>query len=1313
MLRLTVRTVVLKKLISSFMRNWIILCLQLVLLPAFAQDQRIWIHPNRGQWEQPIRYRVELTHGKIYLENSGFTYHLDNSGEILHPQHAGHAHSTTNPAVLEQHVIRHTFENASTPNTLEQDPSPFYRNYFLGKDPSKWQSQVYSVGQIIQQNIYPGVNLYYQGKSHQLAYAFELQAGVNPSIIQLRIGGANRVFIDPSGRLHEEHRFGEVITSAPKAWNISADGKRTKLAVRFQLKGTTLSYVFPAGFDPTQKIFIDPELTFSTFTGSTSDNWGFTAAPDAVGNVFGGGIVFASGYPITQGAFDATFGNASGTGVDIGISKFNASGSSLLYSTYLGGSGSETPHSIVCNAAGELFVFGVTSSNNFPITAGAFQGAFMGGPSENENNIPFTNGVDLFLAKLNPTGTSLLASTFVGGMSTDGLNTGILQFNYGDQFRGEIVLDALGNPCVASTTLSANFPTNNGFQLFLNGTQDAVVFKMNSNLTNMIWSSFLGGPGLDCANALQVSSSGEIYVAGGSTSPSMNFGNGHQPTNAGGLSDGFVARLSAGIPVLSGGTFMGTNEYDQTYFVQLDLNNNVYVFGQTEGLMPISPGTYGVANSGQFIRKYTPNLQTLSWNTTIGAGSGHVEISPTAFLVSDCYEIYLSGWGGTVNTIQSASQAVNSSSNGFPVTPDAFQSTTNGSNFYIAVLTPDAAGLEYATYMGGQTSSSNHVDGGTSRFDKSGRIYHAVCGGCSSNDFGFTTTQGVYSPNNPSPNCNMAVFKFELNQIEAIVGEPAPLICLPNPVVFNNNSSNGDVFQWNFGDGNTSTAVNPSHTYAGPGNYTVTLVVSDAAGCFSPDTTTFQVNIGDFNGSVDVPNAPICPGDTYQLNASGGASYQWSPANLVSNPTIPNPTTTLTETTTFTVVITDSCGTDTQQVTVTVLEGAATASNDTSVCIGNSVPLFATGGGTYAWSPTTSLDDPTSATPIATPTEPTTYQVTVISPTGCSFSADVFVNVFFTPPAPVIPDTVTICAGTSTSIQVSGADSYTWSPPTFIAPTTGNMVTVNPPQDTWYYCDFTNACGTKQDSVLVDVTVATIQAFNDTIICIGETANLSATGGISYQWSPSNSLNSSAGNQVVASPNQATTYTVVGTDAFGCTDTATVLVDVYPLAFIQTVPDIYAFFGDVVQLGATSTTPGTYIWSPSEHLSCVVCSSPTADPNQNFTYFVTYTDANGCSDSDSIQIIYDAVIYVPNTFTPNQSLMNDIFQAVGGNVKTFEMTIFNRWGEQIKTLRSLDEFWDGTYKDLPCPDGTYIWKLTYTDYQDQEFKRVGHINLLR
>jgi gliding motility-associated-like protein len=158
---------------------------------------------------------------------------------------------------------------------------------------------------------------------------------------------------------------------------------------------------------------------------------------------------------------------------------------------------------------------------------------------------------------------------------------------------------------------------------------------------------------------------------------------------------------------------------------------------------------------------------------------------------------------------------------------------------------------------------------------------------------------------------------------------------------------------------------------------------------------------------------------------------------------------------------------------------------------------------------------------------------------------------------------------------------------------------------------------------------------------------------------------------------------------------------------------VYAFIGDQIVLGATSSSPGTIYWSPAEFLSCVVCLNPIANPNKNFIYTVYFTDINGCQASDNVHIYYDAIIYIPNTFTPNNSMLNEIFKAEGGNIKQFKLTIYNRWGEKIKILTSLDDYWDGTYKGIPCQDGTYVWKLEYTDFSENEFKRVGHINLLR
>lgn len=1284
----------------------ILIILTFFLTAFWAASQQVWLHPNKGQWDSEIEYMVELSKGHLYIDKKGFTYNLLEGSSHQH-DHAESEHQEKE--VFKQHVIQSHF-NGSTWNgeRIEESLSSFYRNYFLGNDQSTWKSKVYSVEKSTFVNFYDGIDLVFDGSSQKLKYSFFVDPGVDAAIISYDIKGSESIYLK-DGALHILTRFGEIIEEKPVAWT-EKDGRRTSVPIEFRLDGERVSFHFPKGYNSEEMLVIDPYLVFSTFTGSTADNWGFTAAPDPAGNLFAGGIVFSPGYPVTTGAIDVSYnpGTETGYNIDLGITKFNDVGTSLLYSTYLGGTGNETPNSIISSPAGELFILGVTSSPNFPMGGTPYDNSFNGGPSVIGNNLGFT-GSDIYIARLNPTGTSILASTYVGGSGTDGLNLTNLHYNYGDQFRGEIVLDVTGNVYVASTTQSADFPVVLGSQGSLSGSQDAVLFKMPPTLNTLSWSTFYGGSNNETGNSVQIASNGDVYMAGGTTSSNLPLLTGNDLT-FNGITDGYVTRFNGMTGASLSGTYMGYGEYDQAYFVQLDIDDYVYVFGQSQSAWPITAGCYGTPNSGQFIQKYSSNLMTINWTTMVGGGSGNVEISPTAFLVSDCYDIYFSGWGGLINQY---AQATSSTSNGFQCTPDAFQLTTNGNNFYIAVLDQDASALKYGTYMGGFNSSSNHVDGGTSRFDKSGRIYHAVCGACGGNDFGFTSTPGVWSPNNPSSNCNLAAFKFELNTIEAIVSEPQTIICLPNPVVFNNNSANGNSFYWNFGDGTTSTDVNPSHVYGGPGNYTVTLVVSDSNGCFSPDSVEFDVQIGDFQGGIVTPSGAICPGEPFQLESFGGANYAWSPATVLDDSTSATPIAIVYSTTTFTVIVSDSCGVDTLQIVLPVYVDNPNISNDTSICIGNSAQLFASGGGSYLWAPASSLNDPLAENPIATPDSTTQYTVEITSINGCVFHDSVLVSVFYTPPIPVMPESLQMCVGTSVDILVSGGDMYVWSPNYQISSLSGSYVTVSPEDDFTYYCDFYNACGYARDSVFIDVVEATIQAGNDTIICPGESVILWASGGISYNWSPSGSLNNTATSQVIASPSSATVYTVVGVDLTGCTDTASVQVDLFPQPFIQTSPDVFAIYGDAIQLSATSTTNGPFIWSPAEYLSCVSCTSPIAIPNQNMTYSVSYTDENGCSASDVVHIYYDPILYIPNTFTPNDDEHNQGFRISANNIRSFELLIFDRWGELIFTMDDFDDYWDGTFKGLPCQDGTYVWKIKYIDFLDKVYEQTGHINLLR
>lgn len=1269
----------------------------------FGQENRVWLHPNKGQWDEHVDYQVELAGGRMYIEGNRFTYDFYTIPERHH-----HTNEKT-PHKVGRHVVRANFLAAQKPtNYIEKEQSDFYRNYFLGSDPSKWHSGLYASSHVVGKQIYPHTDLEFKGGESTLKYSWILDNKGDYTQIKWEYEGASGVEIKQDGSIQINHSLGYFTEGKPVAW-VLKDGVKIFVEVAYKLEKGQLS--FQLGKLPTdyQSLIIDPTLTFSTFSGSTADNWGFTAAPDEAGNLFGGGIVFATGYPLTAGAYDMSF--AGGT-VDIGITKFTKKGDALLYSTYLGGASSETPHSIVSSPSGELFVFGVTSSNDFPVSANAFDNSFNGGFSTKIDGLNFENGTDIYVAKLSADGKSLLASTFVGGNSNDGVNTSDLNFNYGDQFRGEIIYSE-GSIYVASSSESSNFPATGGGQNSLSGTMDAAVFKMPETLSTLTWCSFLGGSGVETGNGIQIAKNGNLFVAGGSTSPNMGFATGHD-LSASTTSDGYVARINSTTGAKMSGTFIGLAGYDQTYFVQLDLSDNVYVLGQSATNMTPTAGKYSNPNSGQFVMKYTNDLTTRIWNTCIGASTGNPELSPSAFLVSDCNEIYIAGWGGKTNFNNSANTT--STTNGFPVTSDAFQNTTTGSNFWIGVLASDATELRYGTFMGGPngTAAGDHVDGGTSRFDKSGAIYHAVCGACGGIANGFTTTPGVWSPTNKSTNCNLAAFKFELNKIEADVEVGANLYCTGSEIVIQNTSKNGDVFFWDFGDGTTSTQFNPTHSYSTAGTYTIFLRVSDSEGCFSADSITFELEIAPFPGLILNPGGTVCPNTSVQLEASGGTSYLWFPATAVSNTTIPNPIGTVSETTTIYCFISATCGSDTLSTQIVVNSSPYTLPNDTVLCDGGTLNLPTTGFTTVSWSPATYLDDATSMNPLCTPLDTIVYSFSGETTAGCTILKQIEILVQFGSPAPQLADTLKYCKGTSGEASITGADSYSWSPPVFISSTTASNVQISNPNPGYYYCLATNTCETVRDSIYVEILQASIGVIGDPFICIGDSTILTARGAVSYQWSPEvNPLESSYEN-VYAGPAIPTTYKVIGTDSRGCVDTAFFDLGLYPRATVHVYYDeTVHYIGDIVSLNAQGNSNGTYLWTPPISLSCTTCPSTLANPRKSTNYKVIFTDGNGCVAIGKVKLFYSSLLHVPNTFTPDGDKFNNTFFAEGTEINDFHMEIFNRWGELMFESDDMNVSWDGKFNGESCKEGVYVWTIEYVDAQNEKQELTGHVTLLK
>lgn len=824
-----------------------------------ANAQSLVFVENKGQWDEPFLFRTYGMQTELFVEKSGFTVLVgdEENNKILHEAKKGKLEGTQS---LRFHSYKMRWLDANPePKVSGDKPEPFYMNFFLGKDKSKWRQGVHPVRAIDIQAVYPGVDVRVASSNANPKVDYIVGAGADPSQIKVQYNGLDGIEIK-NGRLILKTSVGIVEELEPYAYQ-DVQGERVEIECVYQLiNNNTAGFVFPKGYDKNLELIIDPEVEFASLTGSIPDNWGFTATYDPEGNLYGGGIINGMSYPVSEGAFQITFAGGTVGSVmpcDIGISKFSSDGSSLLYSTYIGGAQNDYPHSMIVDSEGNLYISGKTSSSDFPTTTGSYD--------------PTHNGAfDIFVLKLNANGTDLLASTYIGGSGNDGLNvdddfsgvTTSLKYNYGDNARSEILLDQLENVYVAAASQSTNFPvTATAVKTTLSGTQDGVVFKLNNNLSSLMWSTYLGGSSDDAAYVLAFNSDKSIfYVAGGTQSTdfmSSYMSGGYWSTFQGGSADGFICKFqnSGSYPLLTA-THIGTDEYDQVYGIQVDKDDDVYVMGQTLGDFPVTSGTYSVANSRQFLMKLGPDLDVNIYSTVWGKGATPMpNIVPVAFLVDTCEHVYISGWGGTI---------AGGSMTDMPITSDAFQPTTDGNDFYFIVFQEDATELLYATYFGSPTKME-HVDGGTSRFNPNGEVYQAICASCGPGSSSFPATSGAWSATKGSTttNCNLGVVKIAFN-LGNVIAHAVPLPsdrgCPPFEVTFNNLSLNANNYFWNFGDGATSTDESPTHIYTEEGVYTVMLIAENENGCIPIDTAyiTITVTMADIEADFEYEIIDSC-----------------------------------------------------------------------------------------------------------------------------------------------------------------------------------------------------------------------------------------------------------------------------------------------------------------------------------------------------------------------------------------------------------------------------------------------------------------------
>lgn len=1167
---------------------------------------------NDKQWPEQVQYRAGLPGGAVFFTHDRFVYSYYSSGDLKRIHKLTEQKKDNRHEPIRGHAYQVIFAGCNKDAlAVGQDRQPYYHNYFLGGDSLKWSAHVPVFRSIRYEELYPGIGLWVYSSGPSMKYDFIAAPGADPASIRLQFDGVTPR-LTAEGTLEIKTSVNTVIEQAPYVYQMTG-GRKKEIKCRYVLnrKGE-VGFDFPEGYDRSRELIIDPTLVFATWSGCAGEAFGGNATYDQAGNVYCNASVLGPGWPVTSGAFQTTPGVMG----SIAINKYNSTGTALIYSTYLGGSNGAGALHLATNGSDELVVFGTTSSPDFPVTTGCYDNTFNGSIS------------DFFITHFNAGGTALIGSTFIGGGSNE-------------VGPGRMDIDAAGNIICAGTTISSDFPVTPGaYQPAATSDTNICVFKLDATCTSLLASSFLGGSGADYPGDLKVSGNGHIVVCGitGSTDFPATAGT-LNPVFQGGVRDGFVSVLNSGATALLYSTFLGTNQVDQAAGLQLDDSGNVYVIGITRGNYPVTPGVYTNPNGGIFIHVLEPSLTGIMSTRLTTLADSVSEIC--AFYVDGCRRIAF---------------AVYSIAGVLPLTSNAYQAS---GGLYLMQLDAGLASLNYATYL---TAGHSH---GNAAFDPPGNLYVTLC---EDDQFGsYPTTPGVWSPVSLFPGFDARTLRFQLDPFAADAGfeiDGDDTGCAPFTVTFTNNTGGSSSCFWDFGDGTTSTAASPTHTYMPPGTYQVMLAVEDTGSCKPRDTAyatiTVVQNTVIANGSVtnDTGCAPLL---VQTVNSSTGAtSYEWdfgdgsalvpgaTPTHLYALPGIYRVVLHA-----FNFGVCSNSRTDTFYVKV--LEPGPVAAIDLEVNDSGCAPYLAvldnvsTGATSYLWS----FGDGTTSSSQFPGSHlygnPGSYEVILYA-----YNYD--------------------------SLVCKSAD------------TDRMMIHVYPPAD-------------------VEMTVS------DTSVCEGN--------GIVFGAQLSNNYATAAwdfgdGSQVSGPAMLAHAYDSSGryrvtltVDHFICPDSsADTFVTIVPVPATVLGPDTsICLYGEPVLLAnAVYNAANRHLWNTNDTTRSILV-------RHHGTYWLRTTNTEGCSSTDSVAVLKSCYIDIPNAFTPNGDGINDFFfprVLLSEKLTGFRMQVFNRWGQVVFETNRIDgRGWDGKFNDVDQPQGVYIYLIdAEIDRRISEQYR-GNVTLLR
>jgi hypothetical protein len=659
---------------------------------------------NQGQIDPRVKYMARGNGYTVFLtaHDAVFALHsLQSRGKSAAPKAL---HTTEAPdAAIRLHLA------GSNPHSTISAASqlPGHSNYFIGNDQRRWHAGVPQYARVSYRDAYPGVNMAYYGVQKQLEFDFIVAPGASPDPIRLGVSGANHISTDEQGNLVLASSAGNVLLHKPVAYQQN-DGVRQPVDARFVLQSRNQVSFELGNYDRSRELVIDPSVTYATYLGGTAEDDGNAIAVDGSGNAYVTGETKSNLFPGTTGGYVGGF--------DVFVTKISATGSTLDYSTYVGGNGDDSGNAIAVDSSGRAFVAGGTGSNNFPFTPGVLQKTFGGG------------NFDAFVFGLSSNG-SLIYSTYVGGG--------------GDDIANGVALDSAGNTFIVGSTTSTNFPPP--VNSISGETAGGFAMELNSSASALVYSTYIGAGGNDFAAAVAIDSADNTYVTGATKSPTYVTTSGAvQPMCGsdgncnGGLYDAFVTVIKPMGGGLVYSTFLGGEAVDEGFGIAVDSAGDAYVTGFTQsthfplGVSRVQSTLKGNGTSDAFVSELNPTGSQLLNSTYLG-GSGND--SGLAIAVDNQQNAYVTG--------------VTSSSD-FP-TVNPTQPNNGGQNdAFVSEFNPGGSSLVFSTYLGGSgsenTSTSGTAGGGGSlasiAVDSAANIY--VTGTTTSPTGSFPATTGAF-----------------------------------------------------------------------------------------------------------------------------------------------------------------------------------------------------------------------------------------------------------------------------------------------------------------------------------------------------------------------------------------------------------------------------------------------------------------------------------------------------------------------------------------------------------------------------------------